>query len=368
LNKISNKKIAIVHDWLVIDAGAEKVLRAILDIFPQADVFSLVDFLSDSDRQNVLIGKKATTTFIQKLPFAKKYFRNYLPLFPLAMRSINLDGYDVIISSSWAFAKNIRKNESQIHVCYCHTPIRYAWDMEDEYTDGLPFFKRLAVRATLSYIRKFDKKYSYVVDYFIANSLFVADRIKRIYGRDSIVIYPPVDVDSFGINTVKKNYYLSVSRLVGYKKVGLIVEAFAKMPDKNLIVIGDGDEYLNIKKVASSNVKLLGYQSRENIVGYMQEAKAFVFAAIEDFGIAPVEAMACGTPVVAYGAGGVLESVQDGISGVFFEEQSLDSICKAVEKFEKMGFDYLKIRERAEMFSLFKVQFLDFYSRLPDNV
>jgi len=365
---MSNKKVAIVHDWLVADAGAEKVLRAILDIFPQADVFGLVDFLNDGDRQNVLMGKKTTTTFIQKLPFAKKYFRNYLPLFPLAMRSINLDGYDVIISSSWAFAKNIRKNKLQIHICYCHTPIRYAWDMEDEYTDELPFFKRIVVKATLSYIRKFDKKYSNGVDYFIANSSFVADRIKRIYGRDSIVIYPPVDVNNFGLKTVKSNYYLSVSRLVGYKKVGLIVEAFAKMPDKSLIVIGDGDEYEKIKKSAPTNVKLLGYQSRDSIIGYMQEAKAFMFAAIEDFGIAPVEAMACGTPVIAYAVGGALESVQDGIGGIFFEEQSEESICNAVAKFEKMEFDPLKIRERAEMFSLFKIQFLDFYSRLPNHV
>ena len=353
-----------MHDWLVTDAGAEKVLNRILAIFPDADLFSLVDFLDEHDRQKVVFGKKVKTTFIQKLPFAKKYFRNYLPLFGIAMRSFDFSGYDLIISSSWAFAKSIKKDKGQIHICYCHTPIRYAWDMENEYTAGLRLFKRLAVRATLSYIRYFDKKYTDGVDYFIANSNFVADRIKRIYGRDSTVIYPPVDISTFVPIGEKKDYYLCASRLVGYKKTSLIVEAFAKMPSKKLVVIGRGEEYEKIVKTATDNIEIMGYQPDDVLVQYMQGAKGYVFAALEDFGISPVEAMSCATPVVAYGYGGVAESVVDGVSGIFFYEQSAEAICDAIKKFENTVFDPKKIRACAERFADFDTKFLEFFERI----
>lgn len=360
----NNKKIAIVHDWLVADAGAEKVLNCILATFPDADLFSLVDFLDDDDRQNVVYGKRAKTTFVQKLPFAKKYFRNYLPLFGVAMRSLDFTGYDVVISSSWAFAKNIKKIDAQVHICYCHTPIRYAWDMVDVYTDKLPFFKKIVVKATLAYIRYFDKKYTDGVDYFVANSNFVADRIRRIYGRDSVVIYPPVNISAFELMESKKDYYLCASRLVGYKKTSLIVEAFAKMPDKKLVVIGRGDEYEKIVKTATSNITVLGYQPCDMLVAYMQEARGFVFAAFEDFGIAPVEAMACGTPVIAYGYGGATETVTDGVSGLFFYEQTVEAICDAISRFENMTFWPKEVRASVKHFADFDAKFLEFYKRV----
>lgn len=344
-------KVAIVHDWLVTDAGAEKVLRAFIDIYPEADIFSIVDFLSDKDRDIVLNGKYATTSFIQKLPFAKKYFRNYLPLFPKAVESFDLSKYDLIISSSWAVAKGVRVSTNQLHISYCYTPIRYAWDLYDEYTKNLKQPKKFIVQSTLKYIRKWDLKTLDRVDYFIADSKFVAKRIKKTYSLDSIVIYPPVDTDKFKLTCKKKDFYLTASRLVPYKKTKLIVEAFNKMKDKKLIVIGAGEEYESIKQIAGNNVEILGYQEEDDLIKKMQEAKAFVYAAIEDFGIVPIEAQSCGTPVIALNDGGTAETVIDGINGVHFEYQTSESIIKAVKKFESMKFDFKYISQLAKIYS-----------------
>ena len=286
-------KIAIVHDWLVTDAGAEKVLRAMIDIYPHADIFSLVDFLNDEDRKVVLNGKYARTSFIQKLPFAKKHFRNYLPLFPKAIESFDLKNYDLIISSSWAVAKGVKRHKGQVHISYCYTPIRYAWDLYDEYTSQLKQPKKFVVQMTLKYIRNWDIKTLERVDYFIADSKFVQDRIKKTYNRDSLVIYPPVDVENYTLCEEKEEFYLSASRLVPYKKTKLIVEAFNKMPHRKLVVIGDGEDFENIKAIAKNNTTLLGYQEKKILIDYMQRAKAFVYAAVEDFGIIPIEALAC---------------------------------------------------------------------------
>lgn len=337
-------KIAIIHDWLVTNAGAEKVLKAMLEIFPTADIFSIVDFLNENDRNIILNGKYAKTSFIQKLPFSKKYFRNYLPLFPIAVESFNLKNYDLIISSSWAFAKGIKKNQKQLHISYCYTPIRYAWDLYDEYTSSLKQPKKFIVEKTLQYIKNWDIKTLNRVNYFIADSKFVKERIKRIYNRDAKVIYPPVDVEKFNLYEKKEDFYLTASRLVPYKRVKLIVEAFNEMPDKKLVVIGYGEEYSIIKKIAKSNIKILGYQPDEILIKYMQRAKAFVYAAIEDFGIVPIEAMACGTPVIALNKGGTAETVINEVSGVLFNNQTKQDIINAVKLFEKLTFDYKKIR------------------------
>ena len=355
-------KVAVVHDWLVTNAGAEKVLRAILELYPDADVFSLVDFLSDEDREAVLSGKHAKTSFIQKLPFAKGHFRNYLPLFPKAIESLDVSVYDLVISSSWAVAKGVKKKERQLHICYCHTPIRYAWDLYDEYTLGLKQPKKFLVQQTLKYIRQWDIKTLNRVDYFIANSAFVAERIKKTYQRDSVVIYPPVDTKSYTFFEEKEHFYLTASRLVPYKKTKLIVEAFNKMPDKKLFVIGDGEEYEAIKKIAKSNIVVLGYQDKKTLVGYMQRASAFVYGAVEDFGIVPIEALACGTPVIALNEGGTAETVVDGVNGVHFEKQSTEAICKAVEKFEKMNFDIVKISKDTTKYGVerFQKEFVEF--------
>lgn len=336
-------KIAIVHDWLVTNAGAEKVLKNILDIYPNADIFSLVDFLNDKDRKNILNGKFAKTSFIQNLPFSKKHFRNYLPLFPKAIETFDLNSYDLVISSSWAVAKGVKTTNSQLHICYCYTPIRYAWDLYEEYTSSLKQPKKFLVEQTLKYIRKWDIETLDRVNYFIADSKFVSDRIVKTYKKDSLVIYPPVNTDKFILEENKEEFYLTACRLVPYKKTKLIVEAFNEMKDKKLLVIGDGEDYESIKKIAKENITLLGYQEFEEMIKYMQKAKAFVYAAIEDFGIVPIEAMSCGTPVIALDDGGTAETVVDGLTGVHFKKQTKEDIIDAVRRFENMDFDYKNI-------------------------
>lgn len=348
-------KIAIVHDWLVTDAGAEKVLKAILEVYSDADIFSIVDFLDPQERKNIIDDKKVTTSFIQKLPFAKKHFRNYLFLFPKAIESFDLSSYDLIISSSWAFAKGVKTHKNQIHICYCHTPIRYAWDLYDEYTKNIKQPKKFIVQKTLAYIRKWDFKTTNRVDYFIANSNFVKERIQRTYDRQSTVIYPPVDTTSYTLCEKKEEYYLTASRLVSYKKTKLIVEAFNTMPDKKLIVIGDGEEYEAIVKIAQPNITLLGYVEKKEMIKYMQKAKAFLYAAIEDFGIVPIEAMSCGTPVIALYEGGTKETVPKNC-GVHFKTQTVDAIVDAVGRFEKKGFDPQDIAVYTEKFDTKKFQ------------
>ncbi|PHS55940.1 MAG: glycosyl transferase family 1 [Sulfurimonas sp.] len=345
-------KIAIIHDWLVTDAGAEKVLKSILELYPDADIFSLVDFLNEKDRKEILNNRYVNTSFIQNLPFAKKHFRNYLPLFPRAIQSLDLKKYYLLISSSWAVAKGIRKNKNQLHISYCYTPIRYAWDLYDEYTSKLKQPKKFLVKKSLKYIRKFDLDTVNSVDYFIADSNFVALRIKKTYNRDSIVIYPPVDVDNFSLYKKKEEFYLTASRLVPYKKTKLIVEAFNEMPNKKLYVIGDGDEYENIKKIKKDNIFLLGYSDTKTLISYMQKAKAFIYAAVEDFGIVPIEANACGTPVIALNQGGTKETIEDGINGIHFEKQSKEDIINAVEKLENTKFNYEYISKATSNYSI----------------
>ena len=349
-------KIAIVHDWLVTDAGAEKVLSAIIDIYPDADIYALVDFLDDEDRKIVLKGKFAKTSFIQKLPSSKKNFRNYLPLFPKAIESFDLSSYDLIISSSWAVAKGVKKNKNQVHISYCYTPIRYAWDLYDEYTQNLKQPKKLLVSATLKYIRRWDISTLDRVDYFIADSKFVQERIKRIYNRESVVIYPPVDVEDFKICEKKDDYYLTASRLVPYKKTKLIVEAFNEMPNKKLVVIGNGEEYENIQKIANKNIQLLGYREKKDMIKYMQKAKAFVYTAIEDFGIVPIEALACGTPVIALDDGGTHETIKHKINGIHFKKQKKEDIIDAVNEFEINKFDLKKISKDVQLYSTQRFQ------------
>ena len=344
-------KVAIVHDWLVTNAGAEKVLKAILEIYPEADIFSLVDFLSNEDRKEILNSKFAKTSFIQILPFAKKHFRNYLPLFPKAIESLDLGGYDLIISSSWAVAKGVRTSKNQLHICYCHTPIRYAWDLYKEYTKNLSQPKKFLVQLTLRYIRKWDLETVDRVDFFIANSAFVKKRIQKTYNRDAKVIYPPVDTKKFHIYEDKEEFYLTASRLVPYKKTKLIVEAFNAMPNRKLVVIGAGEEYESILKISESNITILGYQEDNVLVDYMQRAKAFVYAAVEDFGIVPIEAMACGTPIIALNDGGTAETVIDGVNGVHFEKQSVKDIVNAVDRFEQMIFDPKTIAKTAQKYN-----------------
>jgi len=333
------QRIAVVHDWLVTYAGAERVLEQILALYPDADLFSVCDFLPD-DQRAFLGGRKARTSFIQRLPFARKRYRAYLPFMPIAIEQLDLSGYDLVISSSHAVAKGVLTGPNQRHVSYVHSPIRYAWDLQHQYlreASLLRGIKSVLARTMLHYMRMWDVRSSHGVDQFIANSEFIARRIRKFYARDVSVVYPPVDTERFSICENKENYYVTASRLVPYKRIPLIAEAFRRI-DRRLLIIGDGPDRAALERAAkgASNIEVLGRQSDTKVVELMQGARAFVFAAEEDFGIVMVEAQACGTPVIAYRSGGASEIVRDGITGVLFDEQQPESIADAVRRFEAM--------------------------------
>jgi len=372
-------KIAVVHDWLITYSGAERVLEQILACFPQTDLFAVVDFFDDKQRVH-LQNKKAVTTFIQKFPLAKKLCQAYLPFMPLAIEQLDLSKYDVIISNSHAVAKGVITGPDQLHISYVNSPIRYAWDLQHQYLKeaGLSTgLRSYIVRKTLHKMRIWDLRTANGVDCFVANSNFIAKRIWKVYRREAAVIYPPVDTNYFIPAIEKKDdFYLTVSRLTPYKKVGLIVKAFAKLPQQKLVVIGDGSQRQSIQKHITPNITFLGQQPTSVIKEYMQRAKAFVFAAEEDFGITPLEAQACGTPVIAYGKGGCLETICDvGVdvgnignknsTGIFFTEQTEDSLLAAIEKFESLSIDPKNCRDNALRFSeeVFKVKFKEFVEK-----
>lgn len=333
--------VGIIADWLVTYAGAERVIKEFLDVFPDSELYSIVDFLQPEARKE-LHGKNAITTFIQNLPYSKKNYQKYLPLMPLAIEQLDVSSHDIILSSSHAVAKGILTGPDQLHISYVHSPIRYAWDLQHQYLREAGFNKGLkafVVKFLLHKMRLWDYRTANGVDHFIANSHFISRRIKKVYNRDSTVIYPPVDVEKFTLNDKKEDYYFTASRMVPYKRIDLIVEAFSKMPDKKLIVIGDGSEIGKVKSKATKNIEILGYQPNHIMLEHMQNAKAFVFAAEEDFGITPVEAQACGTPVIAFGKGGALETIRplgvDKPTGMFFNEQTIESIINKVNEFEQ---------------------------------
>ncbi len=343
---------AIVHDWLITGiGGSEKVLQAIHQLYP-SPIYTLVKGeLKGSYFEELEI----ISSFIQKLPRAIKKYKSYLPLFPLAIEHFDLTAYDLIISSSHCAAKGALTSPEQKHICYCHTPMRYAWELMHDYLRETKLdrgIKGFFAKMILHYMRGWDVHSAHRVDHFIANSEYVARRIEKYYGRKSRVIYPPVDLEQFQEEKKKDDYYLTASRLVPYKRIDLIVEAFSKMPEKKLVVIGDGPEWKKVKAKAGKNVELLGFQKDEALKNHMQKAKGFVFAAVEDFGIIPVEAMASGTPVIAFGKGGIRETVIDKETGLFYQEQSVAALIGAISTFEKMDFDSKKCRARAEKFSL----------------
>jgi glycosyltransferase involved in cell wall biosynthesis len=333
-------KIAIVCDWLVTYAGAERFLQEMLYCFPEADLFAVIDFVAPEDR-HFLHNKPVKTTFIQKLPFAKTRYRSYLPLMTLAIEQLDVSGYDLVISSSHAVAKGVITGPDQVHISYVHSPMRYAWDLQHQYLkeSGLDKgIKSYFARYLLHKMRLWDQRTANGVDHFVANSQFIARRIWKAYRREADVIYPAIDTSQFILRTEKENFYLAASRLVPYKKMDLIVESFAKMPDKKLVVIGDGPDLAKVKSFGAANIDILGYQTTPVLIDYMQRANALIFAAEEDFGLVPVEAQACGTPVIAFGKGGALETVRgmdkSEPTGIFFEQQTVDDICAAVQVFE----------------------------------
>ena len=333
-------RTAIVHEWLTFLAGSEKCVESFTNIWKDADIYVLFDFMSEPDRKKIIKDKIPHTSFLQKFPGAKKHYRNLLPLFPFAVEQFDLSGYDLIISSSHSVAKGILTNSNQLHINYCHTPMRYAWDLYHQYLNesGLnKGLKGLFAKSFLHYIRIWDQAASNRVDYFISNSNYISKRIHKIYKRDSTVIHPPVDTAKFPCRTAKEDYFLTASRFVPYKKIDVIVEAFSQMTNKKLLVIGEGPDEMKIKAKAAANIEFLGYQSDEKLSEYMQKARAFVFAAEEDFGIMVVEALSCGTPVIAYNKGGIKDTVIEGKTGILFNEQTPSSIIDAVKRFEKEG-------------------------------
>lgn len=352
-------KIALIHDWLTVIGGSENVFKEIAGLYPTADIFTLVAS-NNTIKELGLEGHKVFTSMIQELPFSATKYRNYLPFFPLAIEQFDLSEYDLIISSSHAVAKGVLTNHSQLHICYCHSPIRYAWDLYAQYLkeSGLDKgIKGLVVKFFLHKIRIWDVISTNRVDFFISNSNYIGKRIKKIYGRESTTIYPNVSIDDFVLNKHKDDFYFTCSRFVPYKKIDLIVRAFNQMSDKKLIVIGDGPDFKKVLGMAKSNVMLMGHQPFEVLKDYMSRAKAFVFAAEEDFGIVPVEAQACGTPVIAYGKGGALETVIENETGIFFYEQTVYSIVNCISAFESQSFDPLVIRQNAERFSIQRFRF-----------
>lgn len=342
---LNEARVAVVHEWLYTYAGAEKVLEAILALFPQADVFSLIDFLPEGQR-SFIGNRKIRTSFLQKMPMVRKKHQYYLPLMPLAMERFDFSAYDIIISSSYAVAKGALTGPNQLHLCYCHSPVRYAWDLQHQYLDQWRInygVRGLIATGILHKLRIWDHVTSNGVDRFFANSQFISRRIWKTYHRRSTVVYPPVDVQKFTPAAKRGNDYVTVSRLVGYKRIDILVDAFREMPDRNLVVVGSGEDLDKLRANAPGNVKFLGRAPDSVLLETLRNARAFLFAAEEDFGISPVEAQACGLPVIAYGKGGALESIrgdwvgeanQRRPTGVFFPKQHPRSVIEAVRFFE----------------------------------
>lgn len=335
---------ALVHEWLTPKAkgGSELVVKEILQHI-DADLYALIDFESVNP-ESYLFQREIKTTFLQKFPQARNGVQKYLPLLPIAIEQLDLNHYDVILSSSHAVAKGVLTNPHQLHICYCHTPMRYAWDLTFDYLQGDrqgQGLKGMIARYILHRLRTWDVISANRVDYFIANSQHTAKRIWRCYRRPAQVIYPPVDVDKFGFQAEKDDFYLTISRLVSYKQIYLIVKAFNQLK-KPLVIIGEGSQLSELRQLAGSNVQILGWQPHSVVKQYITKAKAFVYGACEDFGIALVEAQSCGTPVIAYGKGGALETVKDirnypkDGTGMFFDVQQPAALIKAVEMFEQL--------------------------------
>ncbi|MBD3346045.1 MAG: glycosyltransferase [Chitinivibrionales bacterium] len=360
-------KTAIIHEWLVTVAGAESVLQSIYNLYP-GDIFTLFhdpEGVKDTLWENVTV----TTSMLQHMPLGKKHHRIYLPLFPMAVEQFDLRDYNIILSSSYAVCKGALNSSDQLHICYCHSPMRYVWDLTFEYleTAGLNGgLKSFLVRLIFHYIRLWDAISSKRVNKFVANSNYIANRIRQCYNREATVIYPPVDIDRFKLSNRRDNYFITISRLVPYKRIDLIIRAFNEL-DLPLVIIGDGPSKSALKKIAGKNITFLGHLPSPQLDEYLRNARAFVFSAEEDFGIVNVEAQASGIPVIAYGRGGALETVIEGQTGIFFYKQDCTSIITAIKQFLQTedNFDPAVIRKNAEQFprARFEREFKEFVDK-----
>lgn len=340
-------KVAVVHDWLNGMRGGEKVLEAILEVYPQATLYTLFHQPGKVSRR--IESHRIVTSWLNRIPGIYHHYRNLLPLFPAAVESFDLRAFDVVISSSHAVAKGVRAGPAT-HICYCHTPMRYIWDAEQDY--AFDSVRQVAMRMLRSRLRRWDRETARGVDHFIANSRFVEERIRKYYGRGSEVVYPPVDTEFFTPSPLhgRADFYLAPGALVPYKRVDKVIEAFNTL-GRRLIIAGDGPELNRLRKMAKPNVEFCGWVTDEELRHLYRSAKALVTAAREDFGIVAIEAQACGCPVVAFGAGGSSETIEDGINGILFAEQNVDDIVRAIPRFETMTWPLEQVRHQVERFS-----------------
>jgi glycosyltransferase involved in cell wall biosynthesis len=343
-------KVAIVHYWLVGMRGGEKVVEALCELYPEADIFTHAyrpDRISDVIRRH-----RVQTTFIGRLPFARTRYRSYLPLMPFALEQLDLTAYDLVISSESGPAKGVITRPGALHICYCHTPMRYVWSGYHSYRRRANPFVRMVMPPLLHRLRLWDAASAVRVDHFIANSQNVAERIWRYYRRDSTVIYPPVVMDTLDERVTREDFYLFVGELVSYKGADLAIDAFNRLM-KPLVVIGRGSEFQKLKKRCGSTVKMLGWQDEASLRQHYRRCRALVFAADEDFGIVPVEAMSAGRPVIAYDAGGARETIVPGKTGILFREQTAEALAEAVLQFEREeeSFDPAAIAAHAAHFA-----------------
>jgi glycosyltransferase involved in cell wall biosynthesis len=333
-------RTAVAHDWLPVYSGAEQVLTQMMAVVGPSDLFTLYEFLSEDDRRR-LGAARIVTSYLDRLPLRERYYRFTFPFCPAAMESFDLSGYDLVLSSSAAFAKGVIVHPHQRHVAYVHTPPRYAWDQTFEYLARTPLSKPPAgpfLRHALHKLRLWDVRTAHGPDIFVANASVVKRRIEQIYGREALVVHPPVEVENFPLCEDKDDYYVVASRLVPYKRIDLVVEAFARMPGQRLVVVGDGPEMGRLRAVAGQNVTFKGHVPRAELIETIRRARAFIFAAYEDFGIVMAEAQAAGTPVIAYERGGARDIVaplgSPNPTGILFPEQSAQAVAEAVELFE----------------------------------
>ena len=342
-------KVAIIHDWLTNMGGAEQCVINLHKCFPDAPIYTT--FYNSENLDPIFKEMNIITSALQKKKNKKYNHRKYLPFMPKAFEEFDLNEYDVVISSSSACAKGVITGPHTLHICYCYTPMRYAWHMREEYTEGKSKFKTKCIRYFMNYMRLWDFNAAQRVDKFIAISNEVKQRIEKIYRREADVIFPPVRTDFFTPMEETKDYYFIVSRLVKYKRYDLAVEACSKLK-KNLIIIGEGPERDKLEKIADKKyVKFMGRQSDEVVKKHLAECRALLFPGEEDFGIVPLEAMSCGRPVIAYGKGGALDTVIDRKTGILFKEQTTNSLCEAIQEFETLHFDKEEIRNHALKFN-----------------
>ena len=354
-------KVAIVHYWLVGMRGGEKVLESLCELFPHADIYCHV---YDPDSVSEIISQhNIKTTFIQRLPASRRFYQSYLPFMPLALEQLDLREYDLVISSESGPAKGVVVGPDTVHICYCHSPMRYVWDMYPQYYQATNFIKKLFMVPLIHYLKLWDRCSADRVDHFVANSEFVAKRIKKYYRRESVVINPPVETSSFAVDNTIGEYYLLVGQLVEYKRADLAVEAF-NQSGRRLLIIGDGEQLAKLKRQANKNIEMLGRQPFDIIRKHFASCKALVFPGVEDFGIVPVEAMASGRPVIAFRKGGALETVKEGATGVFFDVQTPAALNEAIEKFEKSQANFIPedIRDHSKKFDkeIFKNKLLEY--------